>query len=113
MKNPAFVLVLQGAFELVGLLSFLIGYFAQTTPLLLFGGILVLLDDVIEIFMGILNPLFPVLLAIVLAIIFAPWYVGVFWASAALKVLGIPGSFRKIFAPHKLIEEVEHRPRFL
>jgi hypothetical protein len=113
MKKPVLVLVFQGLFELTGLFAFLMGYFAGITSLMLFGGILVVLDDVIEIFMGILNPLFPVLLAIVLAIVFTPWYVGVFWASTAFKVLGIPGSFRKIFAPYKLIEEVEHQRRFL
>jgi len=65
------------------------------------GGILVILDDVVQIFLGILNPLFPVVLAVVLAVIFTPWYVGVFWASAGFHVLGIPTAFMKIFTPRK------------
>ena len=99
------IIIFQGLFELVGLGSFLAGYFIGLKWLMLIGGVLVVLDDVIEIFMGILNPLFPVILAITLAIIFNPWYVGVFWASAAFKVLGIPTSFIKIFAPQKIMKK--------
>lgn len=102
---PTVVIIFQGLFELIGLGSFIVGYFIGLKWLMLFGGILVVLDDVIEIFMGILNPLFPAILAIVLAIIVTPWYVGVFWASAAFKVLGIPTSFIKIFAPQKIKEK--------
>src|SRR3989304_3685031 len=99
------IIILQGLFELIGLSCFLIGYFADLKLLMIIGGILVVLDDLIEILMGILNPLFPIILAIILAIIFTPWYVGVFWASAAFKVLGIPTSFIKIFAPQKIMEK--------
>jgi len=98
---PIATIFIQGIFELVGLGGFLFGYFADIWWLLVLGGCLVVLDDVIEIGMGILNPLFPVLLAIVLAIFFTPWYVGVLWASAAFKVLNIPTSLRKVITPRR------------
>jgi hypothetical protein len=65
--------------------------------------------DIIEIRMGILNPLFPLLLAIGLAIVFAPWYVGVFWASAAFKVLGIPVSLKKVLTPRRFLAKAMER----
>ena len=100
---PIGIIVVQGLFELIGLIGFLSGYFLDIWWLMIVGGVLVLLDDFVEIAMRILNPIFPVLLAIVLAFIFTPWYVGIFWASSAFKVLGIPSSLKKIFAPKKVL----------
>jgi len=106
---PVAIVFIQGLFELIGLGGFLLGYFADTWWLMVVGGCLVVLDDVIEISMGILNPLFPVFLAIILAVLLSPWYVGVFWASAAFKVLGIPTSLKKVFTPRHFAMLVIHR----
>jgi len=106
---PIAIVFIQGLFELVGLGGFLVGYFSDIWWLMMVGGCLVVLDDVIEIGMGILNPLFPVLLAIVLAFFLTPWYVGVFWASAAFKVLGTPISLRKVFTPRRFAMQALQR----
>lgn len=74
---------------------------------MILGGIIVVFDDVMEIFNGILNPIFPIILALALAIVFTPWYVGIFWTSAAFKVMGIPGYLTMIFAPDKVIEKAQ------
>ena len=105
----ATVVFVQGLFELVGLGSFIVGYFGAIWWLMVLGGGLVVLDDIIEISMGVLKPLFPIALAIFLAIVIAPWYVGVFWASAAFKVLGIPASLKKVFAPKQFAIRVLQR----
>jgi hypothetical protein len=110
---PVAVVFIQGLFELVGLGGFLVGYFTEIWWLMLVGGCFVVLDDVIEIGMGILNPLFPVGLAVVLAVFITPWYVGVFWASAAFKVLGIPTSLKKLFTPHRYVMEILQRTNHL
>jgi hypothetical protein len=99
------VIVSQGLFEVVGLGSFLAGYFLDIRWLMVTGGVTVVLDDAISVAIGVLNPIFPVLLALVLAIFFSPWYLGVFWASAAFKVLGIPASLRKAIAPRKSLRK--------
>lgn len=99
----------QGIFEIVGLGGFIIGYFMPVPWLMVVAGCMVVLDDIIEITMRILNPLFPALLAIGLAIVLTPWYVGVFWASAAFKVLGIPTSLMKVFAPRRFLEKALER----
>lgn len=97
------IIFLQGIFEIVGLGSFLYGYFMGISWFLVIGGCLVVLDDCIELALGVLKPTFPVLLAIVLALIMKPWYVGIFWASSAFKVLGIPAIIMKIVAPKELL----------
>ena len=97
------VLVVQGLVELIGLSAFLAGYFLDVQLLLLTGGVLILLDDFVEMGMGVLNPVFPVFLAIVLAVIFTPWYVGIFWGSAAFKAVGIPTSLMKVLAPKRFL----------
>ena|SRR3990170_7746530 len=96
---------IQGIFWLSALLAFIYGYFSGIRWLMILGGIIVVFDDILEIIHRILNPIFPIFLAIVLALIFKPWYVGVFWASAAFKVLGIPGYLTSIFYPEKVIEK--------
>lgn len=103
------VVFFQGVFEIVGFGGFIIGYFMAIPWLMIVAGCLVILDDIIQIAMHILNPLFPVLLAIGLAIVFTPWYVGVFWASAVFKVLGIPASLMKIFRPRRFFEKALER----
>lgn len=95
------ILFLQGLFEMIGFCSFIAGYFIPIKWLMVLGGCLVVLDDVIEIKMGVLNPLVPLLLSIGLAIVFSPWYIGIFWASAAFKVLGMPVSLMKVFTPRR------------
>lgn len=64
---PIAVVFIQGLFEIVGLGGFLTGYFADIWWLMVLGGCLVVLDDIIEIGMGILNPIFPVSLAVILS----------------------------------------------
>ena len=110
---PVAIVFIQGLFELVGLVGFLFGYFAEVWWLMVVGGCLIVLDDVIEIGMGILNPLFPVVFAVVLAVFMTPWYVGMFWASAAFKVLGIPTSLKKLFTPRRFVMEVLQRTNHL
>jgi hypothetical protein len=105
----AAVVFAQGLLELSGLAGFLIGYFGGVWWLMVLGGCLIVLDDIIEILMGILNPLFPIALVIVLAIFLNPWYVGVFWASAAFKVLGIPTALRKLFTPKRFTARASQR----
>jgi hypothetical protein len=62
-EMPVAVIFAQGIFEVVGLVGFVIGYFADMTWLMILGGCLVILDDMIEVGMGVLKPLFPILLA--------------------------------------------------
>ncbi len=104
-----FVCFLQGAFELLGLTGFLVGYFIDIGWLMVLGGLFIVADDVVEVFQGILNPLFPVLLAVALAFLIVPWYVGVFWASAGFKVLGVPNALQKTFTPRRFITKAFER----
>lgn len=98
------ILIVQGLWELLGLIAFFSGYILDISWLMFTGGILIVLEDIIEMALGILHPLFPILLAVILAIIFTPWYVGVFWASGSFKIFGIPTSLKKVFSPKGLAE---------
>ena len=104
-----FIVFIQGVFELLGLTGFLVGYFTDIGWLMVLGGIFIVVD-VVEVFQGILHPLYPVLLSVVLAFVFTPWYVGVFCASAGYKVLGLENALRKTFTPRRFINE--HFERF-
>lgn len=99
------IIFFQGLFEFVGTIGFISGYFFHIPWLMIACGLMVILDDIIEISMGILNPLVPVILAIVLAFFFTPWWVGIFWASSVFKILGIPTSLIKVIAPKKFLSK--------
>lgn len=106
---PIAIIFFQGIYEIFGLVSFLMGYFMEIRWLMTIGGCVVVIDDILEIKMGILKPIFPILLATFLALFFTPWYVGVFWASAAFKVLGIPSSLIKIISPKRILAKANRK----
>ena len=64
---------------------------------MIIGGTILVVDDVVDIYLGVLNPVFPVILASVLAYFVTPWYVGIFYGSAAFSILDIPLAVKKTF----------------
>lgn len=99
--SPSIIFALA-LLETLALGAFLFGYFASIGWLLLLGGVFVVLDDVISILLGVLNPIFPIGFAVLLSFFFTPWYVGVFWASAGFSLLDLPSNLVKIFAPGRV-----------
>lgn len=95
--------------SLFALIAFVLGFFASVTWLTILGGLLLVFDEVMEIFSGMLNPTFPIIFAILLALIINPWYIGVFWSITAFKTLNIPTYLSVILRPekHKSIKEIE------
>ena len=62
------VCFVQGLIELLGPLGFASGYFWDIEWLMIGCGILAVVDDAVEIGQGILNPVFPVVAAILLGL---------------------------------------------
>lgn len=69
---------------------FLISFFMKITWLMILSGILIVIYDIFDILTGLLHPLLPIILAIVLVVLINPWYIGLFWASAIWHILGLP-----------------------
>ena len=71
-----------------------------------------LIDDFIEMNIGVLNPLAPIMLAMlgvfIAVYIDMQWYIGLFWSTAVFKILGIPTSFIKIFTPSVVVERAQN-----
>jgi hypothetical protein len=110
LKSVAIV-ILEGLFEITGLGGFLAGFFLNINWLMITGGILVVLDNLIDFPLEISKKvLFRAILVVVLAIMIKPWYVGIFWASSVFRVLSIQTSLRKIFSPNGFILTIlEHQ----
>ncbi len=107
MSRAALVIcVIQGLVEVIGPIGFVTAYVLDSPLAMVVCGLICVIDDVIEILQGLLNPLFPIFFAVVLAAILTPWYVGVFWASAGVKLLGVPGALRKIAAPRRHLSQI-------
>jgi hypothetical protein len=104
-RVSTYSVVFRAIAELVGLIGFLVGYFLHVKWLTIGGGLLIVFDDLMQMLVGALKPLFPLILAVVLALILSPWYVGIFWASAAFKILDIPTLIVSIFNPSKVVTE--------
>lgn len=77
---------------------FLVGIFLRIEPIWFFSGIVLIINDLLAILVGELNPIFPIFSAIIAAIFINPWYLGVFWASEIFSVLSVPTSFLLIFS---------------
>lgn len=105
--NPKYIIKLQGGIGLLSLTLFLYGYFSGNGVSMIIGGTILVLEDIIAIRMKVLNPLFPILFAIVLSLIFHPWYVGLFWSIAVLSLFNIPTDFMKLFMTDKIMGAIE------
>jgi hypothetical protein len=101
-----YIMIVQGLVELLGVGGFVVWYLTDMWWVMVVGGLVMVLDDICDVSLGTLNPLFPVVFAIVLAMIIDPWYVGVFWSLACFKFLDMPGALAKIFVPHRARERV-------
>jgi endogenous inhibitor of DNA gyrase (YacG/DUF329 family) len=88
---------------IVGL--FLFGFFLNIKSLVIIGGCLVILDDVVAIKSGILKPLFPIVSAIILALIIKPFYLGIFWSSAIWHIISIPHYVSMAINPNRILAE--------
>ena len=112
------ICVFQGLCELSGVSLFLTGiFFYSPYPpdyhwAVILGGIIMLIDDFIEMNIGVLNPLAPIMLAMlgvfIAVYIDMQWYIGLFWSTAVFKILGIPTSFIKIFTPSVVVERAQN-----
>ena len=89
----------SGFVMIVGLISFVFGYFSDNQVLAVVGGMILVLMDLQMFALGFLKPGFPVVAAVIAAFIFQPWYYGVFWASALFEFLNIPTRVVQIARP--------------
>lgn len=107
--TSSWILRFQGLIEIAGPSLFIIGFFIDSQWMILLGGGISVLYDVLQIAMGVLNPLFPFGLAIILVFIFSPWYIGVFWGSAGFGLLNIPTAMIKVFSPCSILPKSRYR----
>ena len=76
--------------HILGPLLFIIGILVNIEWLWIIGGIIMVFIDFMDLLSGILNPLAPVLFAILGIIFIHPWYLGVFVSIAIFQVINIP-----------------------
>ena len=98
------IVIIQGAIGIIGLAAFLVGFFQDISLLMIVGGTSLVIDDILSILSRALNPIVPVILTVSLAIVFEPWYEGVFWASASFAAWDYKVNWWKLTAPKTFIE---------
>ena len=101
------VLRLQGAFELSSLVVFFAGYYTEILWLMFLGAAMLIMDNLMTIMFGLINPIYLIILAVLLSIFFTPWYIGVFLACAVFTLLVINNSFMKIWNPAEVLKRAE------
>lgn len=101
------MLRLQGLIELLGIGLFLVGFFTDTSLVMMAGGLIMAADDAMSMLSGALNPFFPALLAVVFAVLFTPWWLGVFWSLAVFKLWDVRASVEKLLAPGSVRARLE------
>lgn len=102
---------IYSSLELLSLLLFIFAFFSSISWLAILTGLFLIIDDILGMLNGQLNPLFPIAFAILLAFIIHPWYMGVFWSVAAFKLLNVPKDISVILRPekHESIKEFEDK----
>jgi hypothetical protein len=94
---------MMGFIGIAAPLALLIGVLGSIPWLMMLGGITLVVRDVAGVMLGVLNPVFPLVFAVVLALFVDPWYVGVFWASAVFAVLGLPFHLNQVLFPRAAV----------
>lgn len=101
------VLRLQGVFELTAVILFFSGYFGGVFWLMILGGLMLVADNLMTVGLGLTNPLLPLGLSALLALVMQPWYAGIFFGCSAFTLLGIPNSARKLWDPERVLADAE------
>src|SRR3989344_5619831 len=92
IKFPAVYFVRRLA-EFILPLIFLVGIFLNLQVLWIIPGIFMLLEDIMSMLTGELNPTFPIIAAIIAVFLIKPWFLGVFWSIEVFAILNVPTSF--------------------
>lgn len=98
--------VVQGILDLTSLGLFFGGLLGHSQAVWTVGGVMLVGLTVLKIWSGALNPLFPSLFAIALAVIIHPWQLGVFWSIGGFGLIGVPYNFRQMFTPVALARRI-------
>ena len=101
---------LQGIFELSAIVLYLLGAWGGMPWVMYLGGGMLVLDTLSTVLLRVMNPIYPLALAVLFGIFFTPWYQGVFWACLVFSLLGSPNSFRKVLAPERVLEDIPKQP---
>lgn len=111
--NQSLVLRIQGFFEISSLILFFTGYYTEILLLMFLGAAMLVVDNLMTIMFRLINPVYPLLLAVLLSLFFTPWYIGIFMACAIFTLLGIHNSFLKIWDPARVLARArENEGRF-
>lgn len=102
MENK--VIRIQGVLELSGPILFFAGILAEETSLIIAGGILMFILDILTTFLGVLNPFVIIIFGVFLGFIIDPWWYGVFWVFCIFFIINIPNAIRKIKSGSKILE---------
>ena len=91
------IVIFKCLYMILSIVAFLIGFFQHIFWLAIVGGCLIVLYDILDMLAGLLNPAFPIVFAVILAVIIKPWYIGIFWASAIWHIISLPWYMRDLF----------------
>lgn len=107
--NPQTQKRLYSVLEILAIIGFILGFFYDVYLLATIAGLLLVIDDILEILSGRLNPFFSIVFALILGFIIEPWYLGVIWSVVVFRILNIPKDIQVIVNPqrHKSLKEVE------
>lgn len=92
----------QGALDLTAFGLFVAGRVLGSDPLSLAGFIIYVVVNVVQLFGGILTPaggFITIIIAVVGAPFFSPWWLGLGWYFTVMGALGIPQSLMQVINP--------------
>ena len=107
-----FIIAFQIILNLSGVGFFMYGWYFNNLVILIIGGTILILDDVLTVYSGAMNIIGPTIAWIIVAIFISPWWYSLFWSSLIFNILGVPGSIIKIFTFKQRVQRLEEAQKY-
>lgn len=105
LTGAQWFLRIHSAVSLLATVAFFVGAALRSPALWGFGAVVLIVDDVISILSGVLNPMFPVVKAVVLGALVHPVLLGLGWSVAPFALLNIRHHLRIFARPPTLTDD--------
>ena len=107
-----YIIGFQILMNLSGVGLFLYGWFFGNFTVMVVGGVIMIVDDIMTVFSGAMNIVGPAIAWAVASFFISPLWYSLFWATLVFNIMNVPGSIKKIFTFKQYIQQLEDTARY-
>ena len=106
-----YIIGFQIILNISGVGLFLSGWYFGNPTIMIAGGVIMVVDDIMTVFSGAMNIMGPAIAWAVAAFFLSPWWYSLFWSALVFNVMNVPGSIIKIFTFKRVVQQAEEALR--